>query len=142
MDIQEKDIEAADRRARDLAASGSVQELKEFFKGLGLEFLKAEAIFQAKNRNSGELCLELNTMLRMIYMERARNVALERRVKELESKPQLKYLGTWHPGPHRAGEFVTDHGSMWYCKAIATHDRPGENSEAWQLAVKRGRDAR
>lgn len=71
-----------------------------------------------------------------------RVAALEARVQALEARPELKYLGIWTEGEsYGEGDFVTDHGSMWHCNAAMTRERPG-TSEAWQLAVKRGKDAR
>src|SRR5438552_2158684 len=67
---------------------------------------------------------------------------LEARIKALEARPALQYLGIWTEGDqHREGDFVTYHGSLWHCNAIATQSRPGDG-DAWQLAVKRGANGR
>jgi hypothetical protein len=72
---------------------------------------------------------------------RAEIAGLQQRVVELEQRPTLKYLGVWKEGQaYWPGNAVTDRGSVFICKAN-TLDRPG-GSDAWQLAVQRGRDAR
>jgi hypothetical protein len=53
----------------------------------------------------------------------------------------IKYRGIWNAdNQYNEGDFVTDKGSMWCCLA-STRLRPGSNQD-WQLAVKRGRDAK
>jgi len=65
---------------------------------------------------------------------------LNARIKELESRPAVKYCGIWREdGEYSAGNFVTDKGALWIAKTATVH-RPGSNSD-WQLTVKRG-DAR
>lgn len=66
--------------------------------------------------------------------------ALEPRVAQLEHAQPLEYKGVWRRG-YRAesGEFWTYQGSVWHAKC-ATTATPGTAPEAWQLAVKRGRD--
>jgi hypothetical protein len=68
--------------------------------------------------------------------------ALEARVAELEQRKGFEYCGVFDVrdryGP---GDFVTHDGSMWACRKACEGIRPGEGSE-WQLAVKRGKDAR
>lgn len=72
--------------------------------------------------------------------------ALQRRMAALERRLEsdrrgLSYRGTWNADEaYREGDFVTDKGSMWYCKRPST-TRPG-TSDAWQLAVKSGKDRR
>ena len=67
--------------------------------------------------------------------------ALERRVADLETRPTMSYCGVWKEGAaYQRGDFVTHDGSVWHAWQ-QTAERPG-TSEAWQLAVKRGRDAR
>lgn len=63
------------------------------------------------------------------------------RIAELEARLPLGYAGTWQEGEQASkGFFYADHGSVWYCNE-ETRTRPGDG-KAWQLAVKRGRDAR
>jgi hypothetical protein len=48
---------------------------------------------------------------------------------------------SWAEGAEaKPGEFHTHVGSVWYCWR-ASRDQPG-TSDAWQLAVKHGRDLR
>ena len=55
--------------------------------------------------------------------------------------PGLRYLGVHVAGkPYDVGDVVTHGGSAWYCGSPTT-DAPAQ-SPAWQLMVKRGRDAR
>ena len=71
----------------------------------------------------------------------SRVAALEARVQALEARPELKYCGVWTEGEaYGEGDFVTHGGSMWHCYT-PTKERPG-TTDAWQLAVKRGKDAR
>ncbi len=69
---------------------------------------------------------------------------LERRLKEVESRPLIRYRGVFTEGEtYHPGELATHSGSMFYCWA-PTKCTPG-TSDAWQLCVKRGtngRDAR
>lgn len=51
------------------------------------------------------------------------------------------YKGTWQKsGEYSRGDFCTHDGSMWFCCAD-TRERPGAG-DAWQLAVKAGRDGK
>lgn len=67
--------------------------------------------------------------------------AVEVRLAALEARPGLKYRGVWNHGAYAPGDLVTHKGSLWHCEQ-PTHAAPGDGSEAWRLAVKRGRDAR
>lgn len=66
--------------------------------------------------------------------------ALEARIEELEKQPFA------YDGPHESGKtydkgtFVTFSGSLWHAN-YKTASRPGD-SQAWTLAVKRGKDGR
>lgn len=73
---------------------------------------------------------------------RERLAQAEARIAALEGERKgFYYRGTWGEGEsYDEGDFVTDHGSMWACLAPTT-TRPG-TSDAWQLAVKSGRDRR
>jgi hypothetical protein len=69
-------------------------------------------------------------------------VGLRDRVKELESRPSLKYAGIWKSDAvYGSGTFITDGGSVWHAQRASVGERPG-SGDAWQLAVKKGRDAR
>jgi hypothetical protein len=66
---------------------------------------------------------------------------LEARIKELEARPTMKYMGVWEQGhQYNPGEFVTDQGSVWHCN-FQTGSRPGSGPQ-WILAVKKGSDGR
>jgi hypothetical protein len=65
---------------------------------------------------------------------------LREQVEGLREK-SLLYCGTWNAKQtYYPGAAATHDGSLWVCRA-QTKDRPGK-SDAWQLAVKRGRDGR
>lgn len=56
--------------------------------------------------------------------------------------PTMIYRGVFKDGDaYERGDTVTWAGSLWHCD-LPTKDRPGEGSDAWTLAVKRGRDAK
>jgi hypothetical protein len=66
---------------------------------------------------------------------------LRERIAQLEADmAERKYFSVWEPGPYKRHNAVTYKGSLWICLAD-THSAPG-TSESWQLAVKKGRDAR
>lgn len=63
--------------------------------------------------------------------------------EEFAQRPDLSYQGVWKEGTHyRRGNWVTYSGSLWHCNDTGTTDRPGDGSEGWTLAVKKGRDAK
>jgi hypothetical protein len=67
---------------------------------------------------------------------------MEKRIAELETRPTMKYEGVWDEQKvYRIGDFCTDGGSMFCCRESNVGARPG-SSDAWQLAVKKGRDGR
>jgi hypothetical protein len=55
-------------------------------------------------------------------------------------KHGLYYKGVWRSGDYVAGDCVSYGGSLWICQRD-TEDKP-ETSDAWKLAVKKGRDYR
>ena len=56
--------------------------------------------------------------------------------------PVMIYRGVYREGvPYEAGDTVTWGGSTWTCRQ-ATEAKPGEGVADWQLAVKKGRDAK
>ena len=66
---------------------------------------------------------------------------LEQHQMQLEQH-QMKYRGVWAADEqYTAGNFCTDHGSLWHCNQT-TRERPGGDGLAWTLAVKRGQDGR
>jgi len=85
----------------------------------------------------------IGSFMREQLDERDAEIAkLEARLATLETRPTLRYMGVWAQGiSYRAGDFVTDHGSMFHCNETGTKSRPGDGA-GWQLAVKRGMDGR
>jgi hypothetical protein len=79
------------------------------------------------------------------YVQNAINktcTPLHDRIKQLEERPDLKYLGVWRQDQvYGSGNFVTDGGSVWHAQRASVGERPG-CGDAWALAVKKGRDAR
>lgn len=82
------------------------------------------------------------------YVEKAlgrrdqRLEVLEKRVSDIELQTKnFRYTGTWEAGrTYARGNFTTFAGSVWSCRRDTT-TRPGDG-DAWQLAVKAGRDGR
>ena len=63
---------------------------------------------------------------------------LERRLIEIENRPEPKYLGVFKEGQtYRAGSMVTCSGSLWFANEM-TRIRPGSAGSGWTLAVKQG----
>src|SRR5258705_12808621 len=68
-------------------------------------------------------------------------VAMQKEVKELRREVAAKeYKGVWQEGQYEKGNLITHGGSMWIALKDS-QDKPGTR-DAWQLAVKRGRDGR
>lgn len=66
---------------------------------------------------------------------------LRDRLKDAERKG-LRYSGTWQRAlEYKQGDVVTHDGSAWVCLVPETKGKPGDGL-AWQLFVKRGRDAK
>jgi hypothetical protein len=64
---------------------------------------------------------------------------LKERIKELESRPTLRYLGIWDASrTYPPGSFTTHAGSVWHTDVEVVGVRPGEGGNIWRLAVKRG----
>lgn len=53
----------------------------------------------------------------------------------------LIYRGVWREGPAQKGDVVTWAGAAWHCERD-TDEKPGGDSGAWRLMVKRGADGR
>lgn len=75
-----------------------------------------------------------------------RVAALDARVRELEARPQLRYLGVFADDgrTYVPGDCVTFGGSMWIARET-TSARPDESpagARVWTLCVKRGREGR
>ena len=69
---------------------------------------------------------------------------LEDRVKELEERPAgLDYKGTYKPDySYGKNMGVTHQGSLWIALKDKPTKEPGEPNSGWQLACKKGRDAK
>lgn len=71
--------------------------------------------------------------------------ALAERVETLELQlidGRVEYRGVWSAGQtYRRGHLVTHHGSIWHCDK-PTAGKPGEDYDAWTLAVRRGKDGK
>jgi hypothetical protein len=66
----------------------------------------------------------------------------DRLIAELKARSTMKYEGVWAAEKvYNVGDFVTDQGSLWHCWDANCGVRPG-SSDAWQLAVRKGRDGR
>ena len=66
---------------------------------------------------------------------------LEARLAQLETKPFVKFCGTFEGGKsYQPGDAVVHQSALWICKA-ATSGTPSKDFVGWQLALKRG-DAR
>lgn len=55
--------------------------------------------------------------------------------------PRFEYHGVWTPKQYEKGDGVTWAGSLWIAKTT-TSMKPGDGSDGWQLAVKRGADGK
>lgn len=55
--------------------------------------------------------------------------------------PVLLYKGVYSEGRKTVGDCVTWGGSLWVCRED-TDEKPADGHKAWQLAVKKGRDAK
>ena len=78
---------------------------------------------------------------RLMKLEEQPTRDLEARIETLQAQP-LRYLGVWAPTTrYEKGSFVSHQGSLWHADTITTGVRPGGNSGAWTLCVKRGSDA-
>ena len=92
--------------------------------------------------NGAEFGFELAREIKN-YVRRA-VAPLEKRIGELEARPELKYCGVWVAGKtYQENMLVTHSGSLWIAKKT-TASYPGGNAEpgAWQLCTKRGRDGK
>jgi hypothetical protein len=90
--------------------------------------------------NGAEFGLELASGIKD-YFRRA-IAPLEKRIAELESRPQVKYQGVYRPGAeYSEGALVTRDGSIFHANRT-TKAMPGDGNQDWTLAVKRGQDGK
>ena len=127
-----------------VTSSGDDKKAKEFFDFLVEHAEAGTPMFAfttlvAFVRGMNSRNVERNEKIRALEEH---NAALEKRILELEERPELKYLGVWESSKsYDPGNVVTDHGAMWVARRTPTR-RPGDGDSGWQLAVQRGRDAR
>jgi hypothetical protein len=58
-----------------------------------------------------------------------------------DGTPGLRYCGVWVEGKtYDTGDLATWGGSTWHCNATETRSKPGDESKAWTMMVKAGRD--
>jgi hypothetical protein len=76
------------------------------------------------------------------YVDRSID-ALWEEVKALKDRPEFSDAGIWvHDKTYKTGNGVSESGSFWIAKRDTTFgEKPGA-SDAWRLAVKRGKDGR
>jgi hypothetical protein len=68
---------------------------------------------------------------------RSERLKLEKRVAELEARPELKHCGPWREGKrYSKANLCTFRGGLWIALR-GNRSKPGENS-SWQLIVKSG----
>jgi hypothetical protein len=68
---------------------------------------------------------------------------LHKRIAQLEARPELKYAGVWKAETsYSEGAAVTQDGSCWIAKTFTLPGQKPGDCDAWQLAVKRGKDGR
>jgi hypothetical protein len=75
--------------------------------------------------------------------QREQIAQLEARIAVLEARPLgVRYCGTWSVDrAYERDEAATSGGSLWVALRASSGEAPG-SSDAWQLAVKRGRDGK
>ncbi len=67
-----------------------------------------------------------------------RFAALEARIKELESRPMLKYSGVWRSDhAYAEGHLTTHKGALWLA-VHTTNLEPGTEASGFRLIVKSG----
>jgi hypothetical protein len=78
-----------------------------------------------------------------MFVLRERITKLEKELAEQKANPPTLadcYSGVWQPGLHKRGDAVTWNGSLFIAQRD-TEAKP-ETSDAWRMAVKRGRDGK
>jgi hypothetical protein len=152
-----KDVAPAEP-PRQKSDSAMVRALEQFDKAMDAaqergdddEMLRLCQSLSKDKSFEGDGEIEIWRTLRMYFglfrVHTVRRNKLEERIVELErqvaeSKAAFSYRGTWNGDTqYNENDFVTQSGSMWHCRR-STRDKPGQ-SDAWQLAVKRGADGR
>jgi hypothetical protein len=115
-----------------LAAFSAEVEAHPFYR----EMIKIYGAARAEKAPSRSEFWGLVVQLMNVYEQ------LAARVKELEQRPTVKYLGIFREGKvYPPGSMVTHQGGIWHAER-STLMRPGDGAVDWTLAVKRGRDGK
>lgn len=84
---------------------------------------------------------ELIALVNAKVAESLDTVVAQRVEEELAKRPDVRYRDVWTAeNRYREGNLVTFGGSIWHCNATGTNAKPGDNTDDWTLAVKKGRD--
>lgn len=112
----------------------------------------AENFNAAARGASGSLTSFLRSMFEIVAVDalisalaaREARLELAKRVEALEQQQSnFEYRGVWRANEsYRQNNFATFGGGLWVAKIDSTGLKPGDNNNAWQLAVKAGRDGR
>lgn len=71
----------------------------------------------------------------------ARIEALEARLRD--AVPGIRYRGVWREGEeYLPGDVATHRGALWFCSLATTAKPFDDQSPAWQMCVKAGRDGK
>jgi hypothetical protein len=69
--------------------------------------------------------------------------AMEKRLKDIESRPVFSDEGVWvHDRKYLKGNGVTSDGSFWIAKRDTEHGEEPGRCDGFRLCVKRGRDGK
>ncbi|MER9733043.1 hypothetical protein [Mesorhizobium sp. M0217] len=151
-DIDEKVLKAGVPEYPDVTRGSDADKDELFFKGYGRSVDYWSANFAEGFRRQGfhpDLKVGIDFLCGMMGAEKAnflwlshRCKALEARLAEIESRPQLEYRGVWKStDAYRRGDLTTYDGSMWHAQVGSQGLVPGQG-EGWRLCVKKGKDAR
>lgn len=92
------------------------------------------------NGIAGEELVQADDMRSFELFRRYTNGKIER---FKVATPVVTYEQIYQSGrTYARGQMVTWAGSVWYCRAESTNEKPGEGSPDWVLAVKKGTDLR
>src|SRR5690606_7927469 len=117
----------------------AVRDWKQKAREVGAR-LTQQAAKEAAEQGGSTLDRQEPLVMRMFMHHAAEVERLESRVRELEGRG-IKYCGTYQRAlVYERGAVVTHQGSAWIA-LTDTGAEPGSDT-AWQLMVKRGRDAR
>ena len=104
----------------------------EFLARFGAKVVTYKALNSMLEATHGEF-------IKALKAQTIRIAELEQRIKELESRPLLKYAGTWQSDATYAEGRLTTHGGGLWLAMHTTNLQPGTEASGWRLVVKRGR---